>query len=98
MEPRPELWGVCAAVLNRLQWLLPLLPCSIDDMFISREDVIRQLNTLERRLSERRGQKGTAPAATAYPKVNNLLGTYWTPIGLGQESHHQRLQTGVGSR
>lgn len=94
LEPRPELWGKYASVLNRLQWLLPLIPCTVNASQITREDILRLLHALEQRLSERRGQKGTAPAATAYPKVRNRIFRRRDRVSLGKGNfnpHHQTV-------
>lgn len=68
-EPRPELWGLYSRVLNYLQWLLPMFPCSIQRRPISASDVLQILQQLEEQITNRRGQKGSAPALTAYPEV-----------------------------
>lgn len=68
-EPRPELWGKYGAVLNRLQWILPRLPCRINNSMISKAHINQLLGILEQELVTRKGQKGSSPASSAYPKV-----------------------------
>ena len=68
-EPRPELWGKYSGVLNRLQWLLPHIPCNVNRTEITTDDVLYLLQILQQHIQAKKGAKDTLPAATAFPKV-----------------------------
>ena len=69
LEPRPELWGKYSGVLNRLQWLLPHIPCTVNCTEITADDILCLLHILQQHIQTKRGAKDTLPAATAFPKV-----------------------------
>eukprot|EP00803_Ostreobium_quekettii_P000837 evm.model.scf_222.9 EVM.evm.TU.scf_222.9 scf_222:68644-71356(-) len=76
MEPRPELWGRYAAVLNRLQWMLPTM--MMDGQFGSnhsgqREAVFQMLDEVESSVQSKRGPKGTAAGDVAFPKGKEII-------------------------
>lgn len=72
IEPRPELWGKYAAVLNRLQWMLPRIKeqNSCGSEACDQKQAIQQmLNDIEASIHGKRGPKGTAAGDVAFPKV-----------------------------
>eukprot|EP00803_Ostreobium_quekettii_P002921 evm.model.scf_229.1 EVM.evm.TU.scf_229.1 scf_229:2594-9836(-) len=76
MEPRPELWGRYAAVLNRLQWMLPTM--AVDDSGgadngSQREVVFQLLSDVASSVNSKRGPKGTTAGDVAFPKGKEII-------------------------
>lgn len=69
-ESRPDLWGKYSLVLNRLQWLLPILVKEKDGLMVGvMKDIVRLLASIETNIKSRKGLRGTGAGDIAFPKV-----------------------------
>lgn len=69
-ESRPDLWGKYSLVLNRLQWLLPILVKEKEDTQTQIvKDIGRLLGNVEANVKGRKGLRGTGAGEVAFPKV-----------------------------
>eukprot|EP01025_Chloroclados_australasicus_P029224 TRINITY_DN2913_c1_g1_i4.p1 TRINITY_DN2913_c1_g1~~TRINITY_DN2913_c1_g1_i4.p1 ORF type:complete len:912 (-),score=102.65 TRINITY_DN2913_c1_g1_i4:1496-4231(-) len=80
MEPRPDLWGRYASVLNRLQFLMldvqgmKSMQFEIDQELMCRE-IFNLVKESEKSLQNKKGPKGTGAGNVAFPKGKEILGS-----------------------